>query len=90
MALLRTVAVLGRLDVCLVAIRLVFHSRSFRRGNTNYNFYFGFVGQFPAELGLETPLNGSGSKNGAERTQNQPRRPILRPFRDHVLVRTHN
>ena len=41
-------------------------------------------GWFPAELGPETRSNGSGSKNGAERTQNQPRRPILRPFRDHL------
>ena len=29
-----------------------------------------FVGLFPAELGPETRSNGSGSKNGAERTQN--------------------
>ena len=49
-------------------------------------FIFGF-GRFPAELGPETRSTGSGSKNGAERTQNQPRRPILRPFRDHFLVR---
>ncbi len=47
-------------------------------------------GRFPAELGPETRANGSGSKNGAERTQHEPRRPIIRPSRDHVLVRTHN
>ena len=47
-------------------------------------------GRFPAELGPETRSNGSGSKNGAERSHNQPKRPIMRPFRDHVLVRTHN
>ncbi len=55
-------------------------------GNTNYNFYLVFD-RFPAELGPETPSNVSGSKNGAERTQNQPRRPMLRPFRDHFPVR---
>ncbi len=49
-----------------------------------------FFGRFPAELGPETPLFGSGSKNGAEITLNDPRGPILRPFRDHFLVRTHN
>jgi hypothetical protein len=58
-----------------------------RTGNANYNFYLVF-GRFPAELGPETRSNGSGSKNVAERTQNWPRRPILRPFRDHFLVRT--
>ena len=49
-----------------------------------------FFGRFPAELGPETFLNESGAENGAEITQNYPRRPILRPFRDHFLVRTHN
>jgi len=43
----------------------------------------GAFGPFMAELGPGTPLNGSGPKNGAERAQQQPRRPILRPFRDH-------
>ncbi len=38
-------------------------------GNKNYNFRLVF-GRFPAELGPETRSNGSGSKNGAERTQN--------------------
>ena len=46
-------------------------------------------GRFPADLGTETHSNGSGSKNAAERTQNQPRRPILRPFRGNCLVRSH-
>ena len=45
-------------------------------------FIFGFC-RFPAELGPETRSNGSGSKDGAERNENQPRRPSLRPFRDH-------
>ena len=35
----------------------------------NYYFYFVF-GRCPAELGPETRSNGSGSKNGAEHTQN--------------------
>ncbi len=42
---------------------------SFRIGNANYNVYLVF-GRFPAELGPETRSNGSGSKNGAERTHN--------------------
>jgi hypothetical protein len=52
-------------------------------------FVLGF-GRFPAELGPESRSNRSDSENGDERTQNCPKRPILRPFRDHVLVRTHN
>jgi hypothetical protein len=42
---------------------------SLRIGNENYNSYL-VVGRFPAELGPEIRSNGSGSKNGAERTQN--------------------
>ena len=38
-----------------------------------------------AELGPGTLLDGPGPENGAERTQNQPRRPILKPFRDHLV-----
>ncbi len=49
-----------------------------------------FFGRFPAELGPETPLIGSGSKHGAEIIHNYPQGPILRPFRDHVLIRTNN
>jgi hypothetical protein len=41
---------------------------SLRIGNGNCNLYLVF-GRFPAELGPETRSNGSGSKNGAERTQ---------------------
>ncbi len=63
--------------------------RYLRVGHENYDFYLVF-GWVPAELGPETRSNGWGSKNDAERTQNQPRRPILRPFRDHLLVQTHN
>ncbi len=37
--------------------------------NKNYNFDFVF-GQFPTELGPETPLKGPGSENGAEITHN--------------------
>ncbi len=62
---------------------------SIKKGNNKFNLYL-FLGRFPAELGPETRYNGSGSKNGAERTQNWPRRPILKPFRDHFLVRTRN
>ena len=40
--------------------------------------------------GPETRSNGLLSKNGVGHTQNQPRRPIIRPPRDHFLVRTHN
>jgi hypothetical protein len=36
-------------------------------GDENGNLYLVF-GRFPAELGPETRSNGSGSKNGAERT----------------------
>ncbi len=31
-------------------------------------------GRFPAKLGPRTPSDGSGSKKGAERTYDQPRR----------------
>ncbi len=44
-------------------------SPAIRLGNKNYNLYLVF-GRFPAELGPETRSNGSGSKVGAERTQN--------------------
>ena len=37
-----------------------------------------------------TRSNGSGSKNGAERIQKMFRKPIIRPFRDHFMARTHN
>ena len=46
------------------------------------------AGQFPAELGPGTALNGSDSKNGAECDHNQPRRPILRPAGGHLPVQT--
>ncbi len=55
---------------------------SLRINTKNYNLYLVF-GRFPAELGPETRSNGSGSKHGSE-----PRKPILRTFRDHFLVRT--
>ncbi len=42
---------------------------SLRIDNVNYYFYL-VLGRFPAELGPETPLNGSGSTNGAEITHN--------------------
>ncbi len=46
-----------------------FHLPSLRIGNTNQNYYLIF-GRFAAELGPETRSIGSGSKDGAERTQN--------------------
>jgi hypothetical protein len=49
--------------------------------NQNYNNHLVF-GQLPAELGPETRSNGSGSKNGADTTQNYPQGPIPRPFRE--------
>jgi hypothetical protein len=61
---------------------------SCRIGKENYNCYLVF-GTFLAELGPESRSYGSGSNNGAERTQNQPRGQIPRPSRDHVLVRSH-
>ncbi len=36
--------------------------------NNKYNLSFILFGLFPAKLGPETRSNGSGSKNGAERT----------------------
>ena len=38
-------------------------------------------GQFSAKLGPKTPLERRGSSCSAGCTKNQPRRPILRPFR---------
>ena len=45
------------------------------------------LGRCPAELGPETRSNGSGSENIAERPPNDSRIPILKPFREHVVVR---
>ena len=36
--------------------------------------FWSVFGRFPAKLGPRTPLNGSGLKNGAEGTYNEPRR----------------
>ena len=50
-----------------------------------FKFVFWFLavlGQFWAQVGPRTPSIGSGSNNGATRTQNQPRGPIIIPFRD--------
>ncbi len=54
--------------------------------NLKFNVYapgLFWVGFWPnlAKVGPRTLLNGSSSKNGAERAQNQPRRPIMKPFR---------
>ncbi len=45
------------------------------------------LGRFSAKLGPATPPNGSGSNNDAAFTQNQPRTPIINPFRGQFLVR---
>ncbi len=46
------------------------------------NSDFGPVfGRFSAKLGPKTPLERRGSSCSASCTKNQPRRPILRPFR---------
>ena len=50
-----------------------------------FKFQF-FFRHFQAELGPGTALNGSSQKNGPDFTQNQPRRPILRPCGGHFLV----
>ncbi len=63
--------------LCLLAVLI---------GDFTLDQSFGrFLGSFPAKLGPKTPLNRSGSKTGLERTGNQPRKPILIPFRDHCL-----
>ena len=41
-----------------------------RRNTRSENNLYLVFGRFPVELGPETRSNGSGSKNGAERTQN--------------------
>ena len=64
-------------------------SPSLRMGNEDFNLYLVFD-RFPAELGPETRSNGSGLTNGADRTQNEPRRPIINQFINHSLVQTHN
>ena len=39
------------------------------KNNKKYMYLYLVFGRFPAELGPETRSNGSGSKNGAEGTQ---------------------
>ena len=41
---------------------------------------------FPGRAWPRVPLNGSSPKNGTKFTQNQPRRPVLRPFRGQLKV----
>ncbi len=55
-----------------------------RTSSGNYTLIFSLwpiLRRIPAELGRKTSCNGAGSKNGAERTQTQPRRPIVAQFR---------
>ena len=47
-------------------------------------------GRSPAKLGPKTPPDGSGSKDGVERTQTPPRRPIMKPPRDLILSEHQN
>ena len=47
-----------------------------------YIFLYWIFDQFSDKVGPEDVANGSGSNNYATCTQNLPRRPILRPFRD--------
>ena len=57
--------------------------------NVHVSFCFLAVsGRFRAQAGPETPVFGSGSKNAADITQNQPRKLILLPFRAVPLVDT--
>ncbi len=49
-------------------LTLALYLPSLRIGEKNNNVYL-VVGRFPAELGTETRSNGSGTKNGSERTQ---------------------
>ncbi len=49
-------------------------------------FLLSVLGQIPAKLDPETRSNGSGLKNGAERSQNEPRSPIIIVFRCHFVV----
>ncbi len=46
--------------------------------------FFQVFGRFPAKLGPKTPLERRGSSCSAGCTKNQPRRPILRPFRGNL------
>ena len=55
-------------------------------GNLNVSLGVEVFLHFPAELGPRTALNGSSSKHGAARTQNQPRGPLLRMFGCHCQV----
>ena len=48
---------------------------------------FAVLGSFPAKFGPDTRSNESGSINGEECISNYLRRPNMRPFRDHVLLR---
>ncbi len=54
----------------------------FRSRETDlWSFSFCDFCLFLAEVGPTTHVNGPGSTNGAERTSNWPRRPIIMPFR---------
>ncbi len=46
-----------------------------------------FAKRFPVKLGPRARRKVPGSKHGVERTENQHRRPMLKPFRDDSLAR---
>ncbi len=65
-------------DVGLKRSRVMYLSGSLA---IRYCDFSGFLGRFSAKLGPKTPLKRRGSSCSAGCSKNQPRRPILRPFR---------
>ncbi len=64
--------------IVMVALREVVLSGSLAIRNSDFGPFFG---RFSAKLGPKTPLERRGSSCSAGWTKNQPRRPILKPFR---------
>ena len=58
--------------------------------NLNLSFSFEVFSALPGRTWPRDLDNGSSPKNDAECTQNQTRRPILKPFGGHFLVQTKN
>ncbi len=52
-----------------------------RKLKSKFKFWL-VLGRFPAKLGLKIHLNGSRSKNGAERSEIHRIKPIIMPFRN--------
>ncbi len=82
----------SRLRTILVRFRCVsttirsFYSVSVLLETQSYVFNFSCWAMFCPKLAPGPLVIGSGSRNGAKRTQNQPRGPILMSFRDSVVV----